>query len=324
MAKITYHFRRVQIIMEFNKPNIENYKSQGHLQQDKNRLNIHWDSLTICQLKCSYCYARNNYGKEWNKLASKKIIDKVIEALSRSTLPFNLGLLGGEPTLGPYYNYIIEKLQSLDKIHKIYVTTNAEKDLKTVKTEGVAFLFSYHPSECTSDENFINNVKYILQQGNQIKVNILIHPNKKYWEKSLNMARIIQSLGIKIHPHFVHTKWDRKLHKYNDGVWEYFEEFKDLEKDIRYDDDFFNDYEVYKNSLTKFKGWSCYNNNYEIDVNANVVQFCREENSMTSNLLNDLDYFKRITTTKPMTCPHNECNCDGLLKLLKEKNDINE
>ena len=310
--------------MEFNKPNIENYKSQGHLQQDKNRLNIHWDSLTICQLKCSYCYARNNYGKEWNKLASKKIIDKIIEALSRSTLPFNLGLLGGEPTLGPYYNYIIEKVQSLDKIHKIYVTTNAEKDLRTVKTEGVAFLFSYHPSECTSDENFINNVKYILQQGNQIKVNILIHPNKKYWEKSLNMARIIQSLGIKIHPHFVHTKWDRKLHKYNDGVWEYFEEFKDLEKDIRYDDDFFNDYEVYKNSLTKFKGWSCYNNNYEIDVNANVVQFCREENSMTSNLLNDLDYFKRITTTKPMTCPHNECNCDGLLKLLKEKNDINE
>ena len=309
--------------MEF-KPNIENYSSQGHLTQDKDRLNIHWDSLTICQLECSYCYARNNYGKEWNKLSSKKLIDNVIEALSRSTLPFNLGLLGGEPTLGPHYNYIIEKVQSLSKNNKIYVTTNAEKDLKLVKTEGVAFLFSYHPANCTSDDNFLNNVKYIQSLGNQIKVNILIHPNKSHWEKSYNMAKEIQKLNIKIHPHFVHTKWDRKLHKYKEAVWEYFKEFEELERDIRYDDDFFNDYEVYKFNLTKFKGWSCYNNNYEIDVNGKVVQFCREENTTTSDLTRDLDYFKRILTTKPMTCPHEECNCDGLLKLLKYKENKND
>lgn len=318
MVMTTFHFRRVQIIMEF-KPNIENYSSQGHLTQDKDRLNIHWDSLTICQLECSYCYARNNYGKEWNKLSSKKMIDSVIEALSRSTLSFNLGLLGGEPTLGPYYNYIIEKIQSLPKNNKVYVTTNAEKDLKTVRTDGVAFLCSYHPANCTSDENFINNVKYLKEQGNQLKVNILIHPNKAYWEKSLNMFKIMQELNVKIHPHFVHTKWDRKLHRYKSEVWEYFKEFEYLEKEIRYDNDFFNDYQVYKYNLTKFKGWSCYNNNYEVDVNGKVVQFCREENTTTSDLTRDLDYFKRITTTKPMTCPHEECNCDGLLKLLKYK-----
>lgn len=304
-----------------NKPNINMFKSQGHLQQDKNRLNIHWDIITVCQLNCAYCYARQSYGKEWFKMPSKKIIDSVILSLKQSTLPFNLGLLGGEPTLSPYYDYIIEQIQSLDKINKIYVTTNAEKDLSQVKTEGVAFLCSYHPANCTSDEMFIKNVKYLKEKGNQLKVNILIHPNKAHWEKSYNMFKKMQELNIKIHPHFVHINHDRKLFTYNDGVWEYFKEFKDLEKDIRYDDLLFNDYEVYKNKLTQFKGWSCYNNNYEIDVNANVVQFCREDNTMSSNLLKNQEYFKNITSTKSMTCPHNECNCDGLLKLLKERNE---
>lgn len=298
------------------------YKSQGHLGQDKNRLNIHWDILTICQLNCSYCYARNLKGKEWNNITSKKIIDAVIESLSRSTLPFNLGLLGGEPTISPYYNYILDKINDLNnQKNKIYVTTNAEKDLSSIQTDSVAFLFSYHPADCTSEENFIKNIKYIIKKGNQLKVNIIIHPNKKYWQKSLDMAKTVLDLNVKIHPHFLHKKCDRTLYHYDEGVWEFFKLFNDLEKDIRYDDTYFNDYTVYKNKLTHFTGWSCYNNNFEIDVKGHVVQFCRNESSMTSNIIKDLDYFKRITAIEPMICTHSECNCDGLLKLLKYKND---
>jgi organic radical activating enzyme len=320
MVEIIFHFLKVQIIMDI-KPTIEKYKTQGHLQQNKNRLNIHWDTLTICQLECSYCYARNTYGREWNKLASKTVIDKVIDALSQSFLPFNLGLLGGEPTLGPHYNYIIDELKKLNKTNKIYVTTNGEKDLKTIRTDGVAFLFSYHPADCTSDENFLNNVKYIKENNIQCKVNIILHPAKKYWKKSKDMAKAVQNLNVKIHPHFLYGNWDRKLYGYKNDFWEYFKFFKDLERDIKYDDDSFNDFDVFEYNLTNFKGWSCFNNNFEIDVNANVVQFCREKDTMTSNLLRDNEYFKRITEVKPMICPHTQCNCDGLLKQLKVRND---
>lgn len=313
MAEIIYLFQNRAIILD-------NYTIQGHLQQNKDRLNIHWDTLTICQLECSYCYARNLKGKEWGKFTPKKTIDKIIDALSKSYLPFNLGLLGGEPTIGPYYNYIIDKVLSLDKINKIYVTTNAEKDLSTIRTSDIAFLFSYHPADCTSDENFLKNVKYIIQQGNQLKVNIILHPNKKFWEKSLNMAKEIMNLNVKIHPHFLHSLWERKLYRYNKELWNYFSIFKDLEKDICFNEDKFNDYEVYKNGLTKFKGWSCYNNNYEIDVEGKVVQFCRTENTSTIDLTKDSDFFEKITAIEPMFCPYNECNCDGLLKLKKTRN----
>ena len=320
MAVITYHSQKAQIIMEFKKiPIITDYSTQGHLGQNSNRLNVHWDLNTVCQLKCGYCYARNNYGKEWGQLVSKENIDKVMEALSRSTLPFNLGLLGGEPTLSPHYNYVIQKIRTLEKFSHVYVTTNAERDLSTIETDGVAFLFSYHPADCTSDENFLKNVKYIKDKGNKCKVNIIIHPNRKFWPKSLNMAKAVQELGVKIHPHFIYGNWNRKLYKYHEGMYEYFSIFGELEKDVKYDDDLFNDYEIYKYGLTKFTGWSCWNNNYEVDVRGNVVKFCREEGTETSNLFRDLDYFKRITEIKPMICPHNECNCDGLLKQLKTR-----
>lgn len=301
-------------------PNIDQYCTQGHTDQNKDLLNVHWDIVTICQYKCGYCYARNTYGKDWGKIASRNTVDKVIEALSRSTLPFNLGLLGGEPTLSPHYDYIIEKIQNLEKFNRVYLTTNGAKDFSEINTNVSAILMSYHPADCEDDNLFLKNVQYIKDKGQKLKVNILLHPNKRYWDKSLVMAKTLQNMKVKIHPHFVYAHWDRKLMKVHDGFFEYFKLFKDLERDIEYDDDLFNDFEVYQHGLTKFKGWSCWNNNYEVDVNGNVVKFCKEENTETSNLLRDLDYFKRIESTQPMICPHTECNCDGLLKLKKVRN----
>jgi len=92
MGTITYRSQNRGLRME-SKPCMTKYNTQGHLSQDKDRLNVHWDIITICQLKCGYCYARNTYGKDWGKIASIKVIDKILESLGRSTLPFNLGLI---------------------------------------------------------------------------------------------------------------------------------------------------------------------------------------------------------------------------------------
>jgi organic radical activating enzyme len=298
------------------------YSKQHHLQQDPDHINVHWDSLTICQLKCSYCYARNEYGKEWGKLSSKEIIDGVIEALNRSSLPFNLGLLGGEPTIGPYYNYILEKISALPKFNRVYVVTNAEKDLTDhPQYDKLAFLFSYHPADCTDRERFINNMKLMLSRGYQCKVNVMLHHDKNLWPMIKEMLEICKGIdGLKVHPHFLYGNSISKLFHYRAEFWEYFKFLEDYEKDLVYDDDVFNDYQIFSNKLTNFKGWSCYNNNYEIDVRGNVVKFCLNKEEHV-NLQSDPDFFKNIQRTVPMICPHNACNCDGLLKQLKIKND---
>lgn len=300
-----------------------NYSKQYHIQQDPDHINVHWDTLTICQLKCSYCYARNEYGKEWGKISSKEIVDGVIESLDRSSLPFNLGLLGGEPTIGPYYNYILEKINSLEKFNRVYVVTNAEKDLSQHPYyEKLCFLFSYHPADCNDESRFIKNMELMIERGSKCKVNIMLHHDKKLWPKIKRMYEICKGIeGLKIHPHFLYGNSIHKLFNYRKDFWEYFSFFEDeIEKELVYDDEVFNDYQIFQRGLTNFKGWSCYNNNYEIDVKGNVVKFCmgKEDNV---NLLKDPDFFKNIKKTIPMICPHKSCNCDGLLKQLKLKNE---
>lgn len=298
------------------------YKIQHHKDQDPDHINIHWDSLTICQLKCSYCYARNEYGKEWGKLSSKTVIDAVLDSLNRSSLNFNLGLLGGEPTLGPYYHYILDSISKMEKFNWVYVVTNGEKDLTTHPDyDRLAFLFSYHPADCTDENRFLNNINHMLNKGYKCKVNVMLHHDKKLWPKIKNMFETLEKIpNLKVHPHFLYGNSITKLFNYRKDFWEYFSFLESYEKELKYDDDFFNDYIIFRDNMTNFKGWSCYNNNYEIDVKGNVVKFCMPKTDNV-NLLSNRDFFKNITKTVPMICPHKACNCDGLLKQLKIKNE---
>jgi sulfatase maturation enzyme AslB (radical SAM superfamily) len=298
------------------------YKIQHHKDQDSDHINVHWDSLTICQLKCSYCYARNEYGKEWGKISDRTTIDAVLDALNRSSLNFNLGLLGGEPTLGPHYYYILDSISKMEKFNWVYVVTNGEKDLTThPHYDRLAFLFSYHPADCTDRDRFLKNVQHMLDRGYKCKVNVMLHHDKNLWPKIKEMFETLEKIpNLKVHPHFLYGNSISKLFNYRKDFWEYFSFLESYEKELKYDDDLFNDYIIFRDKMTNFKGWSCYNNNYEIDVKGNVVKFCMPKTD-NINLVRDRDFFKNINKTIPMICPHKACNCDGLLKQLKIKNE---
>ena len=45
-------------------------------------------------------------------------------------------------------------------------------------------------------------------------------------------------------------------------------------------------------------------------------RFCFEEKA---DLIKDFRFFENIKEVKPAVCPHDTCNCDGLLKIYKEK-----
>jgi organic radical activating enzyme len=295
-----------------------NYSKQHHLDQDPDHINVHWDVLTICQLNCSYCYARNEYAEKWGQLGNRAVVDAVIDALAKSTLDFNLGLLGGEPTLSPHYYYILDRLHAIEKFKWVYVVTNAERDFTShPHYDKLAFLFSYHPADCTDIDKFVNNIKLMMSRGYKCKVNVMLHHGKQYWPLIKRMFEICDEIGVKSHPHFLYGKNVHTLFHYRKDFWEYFSFLKDFERDLVYDNDVFNDYEVFSQKLTNFQGWSCYNNNYEIDVYGKVIKFCLDH--QRSSLFENPDYFKNIAKTVPMICPHKACNCDGLLKQLKVK-----
>ncbi len=79
----------------------------------------------------------------------------------------------------------------------------------------------------------------------------------------------------------------------------------------------FNDYEVYSRKINKFKGFNCFNNNFEINCDGKVRTFCKNfEEDLTKNP----DFFKNLKNIESMVCPFDFCNCDGLLKIYKSLN----
>ena len=75
---------------------------------------FHWDIIMVCNQKCSYCYARQF--DEWGNLNNLKMINSVLNKLKQIKKPIEVVLLGGEPTLSPYYKYICEEIYKLPNL----------------------------------------------------------------------------------------------------------------------------------------------------------------------------------------------------------------
>ena len=294
---------------------------KDHLIQ---RLYVHWDITTMCQYHCSYCYAKAEYRDKWMQLANWEKQKHVIDELSKSTLPVFLGLLGGEPTLHPKYWELMDLLYVfLDKHDKnrVYITTNGTKDIdffrKHTYNKKVRFLWSYHAEE-GDPKVFLENIKVIVNKGFRSRVNVMLHPNKKYWQDLKDIITELDKIDVEIHPHFIYSS-PHKTVKYSKDFYEFFAFTKKYSnKDFTFytinNSYNYSDIEIFDNKYNQFKGWKCWNNNYEINLNCEMHQFCFEDKHQIPK-----DYFKNITKITPIICPHKFCSCDGLLKIRKEK-----
>ncbi len=303
----------------------------GHMV---NRLYIHWDITTMCEYKCSYCYARDEYKNKWMRPGNWTKQQKVIDELSKSTLPVFLGLLGGEPTSHHKYFEFVKQIEDKVIHHKdsrLYITTNGAKsneffDRHTYNSK-LRFLWSFHieyMDDKTNIENFVSNIRIISEKGFKSRVNVMLHPAKKYWkilkELILTLDEMSKKYNIEIHPHFIYSTPHNPV-KYSP---EFYKEFKFVDKLLKKEYRFFNgndykdysDIEIFENKLNQFKGWNCYNNNYEINLNCEINQFC-----FAGKKPIEPDFFKNITSIKPVFCPHDFCSCDGLLKIKKVINN---
>ena len=150
----------------------------------------------------------------------------------------------------------------------------------------------------------------------------MLHPAKKYWELTKEfIEECLKIENLEVHPHFIYISPHETV-KYSPAFYEYFKILKSFEnKEFIFENssnkiESFTDIEIFENKYNQFKDWKCWNNNYEINLNCEVNQFCFEEKHPLQK-----DYFKNITEVIPKACPHNFCSCDGLLKIYK-KNEI--
>lgn len=285
----------------------------------------------MCEYKCTYCYAMKEYAEDWMRPGPWKEQQRVIDELGKSTLPVFLGLLGGEPTYHHKYWEMLQQIKDKVLTHKdsrLYITSNGAKSNEFFykhedSLEGKLYmLWSYHPEYIEAKErlNFILNVKLMLAKGYKTKVNVMLHPKREYWESTKKVILALNKIqGVEVHPHFIYSDPHTRV-MYSPDFYEYFSFIKEFEhKEFSFitaegETKNYSDIEVFENRYNQFKGWKCWNNNYEINLQCEVNQFCIEDKKPLLK-----DFFKDITEIKPVSCPHNFCSCDGLLKIKKEK-----
>lgn len=309
-------------------------KREYDFEHLKDRLYIHWDLLTKCNFHCSYCYSIKDYEQsgQWNKIDNFENQRLIIDAISLAKYPVFLGLLGGEPTLHPGLLEILDliknKILPKNKDNRLYITTNGSTNIfkKIQYIPNVFFLWSIHLEfKDRYGKNFskiFDNIKMMRDRGFKNRVNFMLVPDPKYYEDLHFIYNELLKLNVQIHPHFLYKNQleNAELYDYPKEFFDEFKDFKDVKGNFIYetDDGYYNlnDYYIFKYKLNNFKGWKCYNNNFEISYNGIVQNLCKKEQI---NILKDPLYFRKIKLDY-IKCPYNQCVCDGLLKIYKAKN----
>lgn len=276
-----------------------------------NTIRIHWDIITLCNLNCSYCYAREN--EPWNKIQTLTQIDNILEMIRRDNInEYEVILLGGEPTMHPKYFYILDALDQLQNIVSVSTITNGQSkklDTEWVEKHKIYSKFflnvTFHPAD--SDLQSIKSLLSMWDNKRVILNIVLLGP--KFNTGILDAINFCKenTITARCNIPFRPDNTDQYLKKTDD----YKEWLNSIANEFeRYlyfvynngTEEVLNDIDVYLRELNKFKGWKCKNNNWSVAVNSTELK--RMCNGTTSD-----EY---------MTCTLDACTCQGLLSVDKQ------
>lgn len=298
---------------------------------DYTTVTFDWSLIDVCNYKCSYCSAGfgdlapvkkdSNFFKDTNKQQKWR---QVIDRLRLSNIPaFEIGLLGGEPTLHPDIKLIVDELITMEKVIEIQLITNLTKP---------ASFFEHFNTPEHSSKLIVNpsvHFEYIdvnkltdrllaleLMEHIKLEVGVMLHDKIELWPKMQSVFDFLLDNNIHYYIQYIEPFHNYEP-DYTNEMYENFEryvkhatdypkyEFKTKTKQYDLDQT-----EINKAKLTRFKGWSCRQLAWRIDEAGNITRACGGE---PLHLLG-----KNINTT--MICPQTECKCDMWWDYKKIKN----
>lgn len=268
-----------------------------------NNIKFHWNLLYMCNYKCSFCYARTN---QWNTFSSKSNINNTINFLSKVNHKFEIYLLGGEPSIYIYLDYVLTELRKLPNLDKITIISNGEKLIKSELLKYVDNIYlSFYPF-ATTNEKFYNSLLYYKQYCNTFTTFLF---DNKYQEQHLDYIKFCKENNIEFYGNFIFNK--NKVIQNNKKEFDLYLDliYKYLDKNLIFDDTDnvykFNEIDNYRLKLNTFKDWYCDNKIFDIPVKFDglVEQFCSEKKFN----LEQLNTY--ISENKLYKCELEQCVC---------------
>jgi MoaA/NifB/PqqE/SkfB family radical SAM enzyme len=289
-----------------------------------------------CDLKCSYCYMRNE-DNNWTSIASIKNINTVLNILKKidKHYPVKICLSGGEALLHPEI-FEIFKLPSLSYFkNDLHINTNLnssfdnfKKIFKLYKSFKFILHISLHPKEHNFQE-FINKLIFLEENNIQYELNYMIDPSIKK-EKHIyhiELLRKIVKLG-KLFLKFIYINSRFKKYKNMNFTQDEIKKIYDLiDKEyylINNSNEYIklNDLDLIKHLPLNFKGYNCNYTFFTINCsNFQIKQMC--PNFKINDIRRDYSFFiKYSKKIHKFKCPHDHCLWPSALDMKKVKNDL--
>lgn len=293
---------------------------QYHLDKiDSNVVELNWDIFNMCNYDCTYCYMKDK-PDDWLKIAKWEQQLEIIDTISKSKKPLAISLVGGEPTLFHKFNEFIERLDAAllmnEQVNSLTVISNntyPDKLLSIPKdiAKRIHLNLSYHAEE-VDDVTFVANINKLKEHGfKEILVTVLMHYNRKLWDKIKNGVTQLAKLNVKIETAYLTRR--RKFFHYPKGfddLVDYVSQYTDQSKKYVFEDterEYFGEFDLVipiQEGRTRFKGWDCLINRFNINIDCIVSKSCVGTEVNLKQLLGDnkIDY---------TTCPFDDCtyNC---------------
>jgi MoaA/NifB/PqqE/SkfB family radical SAM enzyme len=303
------------------------YHNKGIIEAGNKDYNIKtftWHLIDVCNQSCSYC--NEGFGTDETRPKSSffkndKQTQSYLNVLKRLKIKslgkYEVDLLGGEPTLHDNLFKIIQTLNTYDNCVEISLITNLKKNIsyyETLNKKDCSKLLicpsvhmEYYNESIIEKIIKINEFEHV-----RIIPIIMIHDNKKYYQKNKELiTRLIQE-GIDFTVSFLADSYEYSVNYDKD----FLSEMADFAKkdNNRYifktnDNKIYNlnKHSIYDNKLTKFKGWKCTPLRYKITHFGGIFNDCTKKPlSITGK-------------AECVECPLSNCGCDIQWNYYKQK-----
>lgn len=285
-------------------------------------IKIEWNIGKRCNLDCSYCPAEihNNYSPHTNV----KVMLDTIDALAEIGKPIRLSFTGGEPTVHPKINDILECARA--RLQWLSVTTNGLRSAEWyIKQPVDQWVFSLHfdnEHNIRAAENIVRYSQLLDMESKDTlyQVNLMAH------HEHMDAVRAASTLleGHNIPYVCRRIRWTKAEER------DYFDDMRYAEKDLEWilsktatvkancvvdDEHKIHANDVIKHKLNQFEGWTC-----NAGLESLMINWDGEVHRATcrvgGSLGNIYDSSFQLPTA-PITCTRKWCTCVADIPLTK-------
>lgn len=270
---------------------------------------------TVCNINCTYCYARNNYQQDWQKEMKEDDFQKLFSFIELLSLKkkVKLVLLGGEPTRSKYFQ---ELLTLKNVIFEVY--TNLIDISNLIFQDNITYTVSLHTEYLNK---IIKNLDILYNQKININIDLMLSkkfkPSHKLLEIDLDKYRDLFNIRIEV----IEEVREQEIN--NSSPEEFLSNIKESTVFFKplfdkYDSNYYNNFEeMYLNN--KF----CNMLEFNIDFYGNLKQTCSQKEFGNIFKIKDTttidNLFKEMNSCMIFCKKGIVCPCDNLLKNTTKK-----